>query len=205
MHVGIDTLETNFSLRNLPSLKAFELINTKIDEHITTQLFDQLQNIEELVLDGNLFYFNLDSFVNLHSILLSGNIKDGFNFDIFKNISIQLCYLEIFIYNIDYETLQKLFKGHNFSNLHTLEIVSCNIKRIEKKFIEQFPILKNFCMSDCKVETIDDDAFSNSKELVVLDLRENLLKSLYKRYFSNLINLEYFVAYENPLEWNIFK
>lgn len=56
-------------------------------------------------------------------------------------------------------------------------------------------------MSDCKVETIEDDAFSNSKELIVLDLRHNLLKTLYKRYFSNLINLEYFVAYKNPFEF----
>lgn len=53
-------------------------------------------------------------------------------------------------------------------------------------------------MSDCNIETIED-SFSNSKELIVLDLRHNLLKSLYKRQSSNLINLS-IVAYKDPFD-----
>ena len=56
-------------------------------------------------------------------------------------------------------------------------------------------------MGNCKVKIIEDDAFQNSKELLVLDLRHNLLKSLYKRYFSNLIKLQYFVVFKNRLEF----
>lgn len=201
LQLGIDSLETSFSLKNLSSLKAFQLAFTIINETNTSELFDQLNYIEELVLEGNLYYFNLDSFVNLTDLLISGHIKDGFNFELFKNLSSQLNYLSIDIDCIDYQTIQKFFKGYNFSNLIVLEIKRSDIKRIEKKFLEQFPILKHIHMSECNIETIEDDAFSNSKELIILDLRHNLLKSLYKRYFSNLINLEYFVAYKNPIEF----
>ena len=199
--MGIDSLEVNFSFRNLLSLKFFELSIPRIDENNTTRLFDQLQNIEDLILDGNLYCFNVDYFVNLRRLFLIGKIKDDFNYDLLKNLSNQLVFLSIDIANIDYETIQKLFKSYNFSNLKALDIRHCKIRRIETKFIQKFPVLMAIRMSDCKVETIEDDAFFNSKELLVLDLRHNLLKSLYKRYFSNLINLEYFIMFKNRLEF----
>lgn len=182
-------------------MKFVELSIPRIDENNATRLFDQLQNIEDLILDGNLFCFNLDSFVNLRRLFIRGKIKDGFNFDLFKNLSNQLVLLSIDIAKIDYETIQKLFKGHSFSKLKVLDIRHCKIRRIETKFIQQFPILMVICMPDCNIETIEDDAFFNSKELLVLDLRHNLLKGLYKRYFSNLIKLQYFVVFKNRLEF----
>ena len=143
----------------------------------------------------------MDSFVYLRRLFIRGKIKDDFNFDLFKNLSNQLVHLEIDIANIDYKKIQKLFKGHNFSKLKVLDIRHCTIRRIETKFIQQFPILMAIRMSDCKVETIEDDAFLNLKELLVLDLRHNLLKSLYKRHFSNLTNLVYFIVVKNRLEF----
>lgn len=46
---------------------------------------------------------------------------------------------------------------------------------------------------------IDDDAFSNLKQLVRLDLKSNLL--LKSHYFSELINLEYLILSNNRLEF----
>ena len=48
---------------------------------------------------------------------------------------------------------------------------------------------------------INDNAFSNFKELTVLDLSEHLLESIYKRDFSELVNLKYFVMNKNRLSF----
>lgn len=186
----------------MSSLKLFDLVIPRMNEDNTTRIFDQLQNIQDLKLSGNLYYFNLDSFVNLNlkSILLCGNICDGFNLNLFKNISNQLDEVSLFIPEIKYEEIIKMFNGHNFTNLHTLIISRCKVRKIEKKFMDQFPNLRKFCMVDCKVEKIEDNAFSNLKELTVLDLSQNLLESIYKRDFSELVNLEYFVMIKNRLK-----
>ena len=179
----------------------FHLLNPKIDEDNTSRIFDQLQNIEELNLNGSFYYFNLDTFVNLRSLSLCGYIKDGFNFELIKNLPNQLDELSILIPFIDYETILKILNGHNYSNLKSLVIAYSNIKRIEKKFMVRFPSLSKFCMVKCNVETIEDDAFSQLKELIVLDLRENLLERLYKRDFSQLVNLEYINVRKNRIEF----
>lgn len=184
-------------------MKKFELKCERIDENNTALLFDddQLQNIEELYLSGSkLCYFNLDSFVGLKKLLIRGNISDGFNFDIFKNISTQLSLICIIIDKLDYDSILKLF-AHDFSNVQILDIRNCNIKILEKKFIEKFPRLIKFCMSNCNLEMIEDGVFSNFKELVRLDMRKNLLKRLYKRDFSNLVNLNFFYMCKNRIEF----
>ena len=66
-----------------------------IDE-ANTHIFDQLQNIEEMFLHSNFHYFNLDSFVNLKSLLIRGYIQKDFNFDLFKNLANQLEHLGIY-------------------------------------------------------------------------------------------------------------
>ena len=43
---------------------------------------------------------------------------------------------------------------------------------------------------DCHLEMIEDDAFSNMKQLVRLDLSTNLFKTIGKRCFLPLIKLE---------------
>lgn len=185
-------------------MKYFHLAipRTKIDDNNATlsHLFDQLQNIEELVLYSNFYYFNLDNFVNLKKLLLRGNIRDGFNFELLKNLYNQLDDLSIYIHNIDYKTIFKLLNGHTFSNLKCVCLKSSNIKRLEKRFFEHFPNLQIFYMTKCKLEIIDDDEFSNSQGLIILDLEDNLLKSLNKQIFSKLINLERFIMNKNRLE-----
>ena len=200
LHIAINSLEIYFSIKNLSSLKYFELIIPRIDENNTSRIFDQLQNIEELKLSGNLHNFNLDSFVNLRCLSLCGYIKDGFNFELIKNLPNQLDTLVVLIPKIDYEAILKILNGHNFSNLQSLALAHCNIKKIEKKFIEQFPSLKKLRLNNCNVETIEDNAFSHLKYLILLDLSENLLKSLYNRQFSGLVNLEKIILFKNCIE-----
>lgn len=200
LQLGINALEIYFSIRNLSSLKYFELIIPRIDESNTSRIFDQLQNIEELKLNGNLHNFNLDSFVNLRGLSLCGKINDGFNFELFKNLSNQLDKLTLLLPNFDYEVILKLFNGHNFSNLQFLVIAHCNIRRVEKKLIEQFPSLKNLGLIKCNIETIEDDAFSHLKDLIILDLSDNLLKSLYNQQYSGLVGLEKIILFKNRIE-----
>ena len=200
LHVAMNSLEIYFSIRNLSSLKYFELIIPRIDENNTSRIFDQLQNIEELKLSGNLHNFNLDSFVNLRRLSLCDNINDGFNFELLKNLSNQLDKLTLLLPKIDYETILKILNGHNFSNLQSLVIAYSNIRRVEKKFIERFPSLKILRLIKCNIETIEDEAFSQLKDLILLDLSDNLLKSLYNRQYSGLVSLEKIILSKNRIE-----
>lgn len=181
--MALNSLEISFSIRNLPSLRVFHLSVHRIDENIT-HIFDQMQYIEELSLHANLNYFNLDNLVNLSRLCIGGNLCNDFNFELFKNLSKQLEQLTFFFYKIDYEIFVKMLNGHNFLNLLTLNIDGCNMRRIEKKFIDQFPNLVKFTVTNCSIETIEDNAFSNLKDLYLIDLSDNLLERIYKRCFS---------------------
>ena len=201
MYLGVSSNEINISIRNLNSLTYFGLFfpNT-IDENITTKLCDQLRNIEQLSLSGDLSYFNLDDFVNLKSLVLKGVINDDFNFQLFKNLCNQLEQLSILSY-IDNQVLFKLFDGHCFPNLVKLEYEYCSIIIINKSYFNQFPMLRELSMNNCKIKLIEDDAFLNLKHLVRLDLRENSLKTLDKRIFTELGNLEQLNLSKNRLEY----
>lgn len=201
LHLTLKAYELYFTLRNLSSLKIFHLFSTNINETNTKPLFDQLQTIEKLFLYGKLYYFNLNNLVNLRRLILSGSTSDCFNFELLKNLPNQLDELAIYIDNIDYKTLAKMIDCHDVSKLLMLDIMNCDIKILEKKFIHKFSNLHTFRMSNCKIETIEDNAFSNLKERVILDLSENLLKRLYKRYFSKLINLENVIMFKNRIEF----
>ena len=198
--MAIKSLETNFSIRNLPSVKIFHLYIPRIDENILSPLFDQLQNIEELSLHGDLNYFNLDNLVNLRRLCLDGTLN-AFNFELFKNVSLQLEELAMFFRKIDYEIIIKFFYGHTFPNIQLLNIDGCNMRRIEKTFIDRFPNLLKCRITNCCIETIEDNAFSNLKELYLLDLSENLLKRLYKRDFSGLVNLKSIILHKNRINF----
>ena len=115
-----------------------------------------------------------------------------FNFELLKNLSIQLDYLAIYIEGSNYEQIVKLLDGHDFSNITSLDIRYCDIKRLEKKFIERFTNLEFIRMSACNLEIIEDDVFSNSQKLVFLNLTDKFFNRLLcKRDFSHLINLRY--------------
>ena len=172
----LHSAETSFSITNLSSLKTFILHvpkTGKIDENMSTCLGPfQIQSIENLSLNGDFSYFNLDNLINLRSLTLTGTIKDDFNFDIFMNLCNQLQELTISYTNIDAHNLYKLFDGHHFSNLKTLALIVCDT-RIDKKFIDRFPMLRKFYIHRCNLELSELDVFSNLKQLHFLDLSEN--------------------------------
>lgn len=191
------------SIRNICSLKDLGLSSTPgiLDESFISDILDQFQSIEKLNLFGKFPYFNLDKLINLKQIILMGDIKENFNFELFKNLYNQLEKLLINITNIDYESLLKLFAGNKFTNLVSLYLAECNIKIIEKKFIDHFPMIKLLSITECNLETIESDAFSNLKQLIDLDLSKNNFEILENNFFSELINLEYFRMYGNRLQF----
>lgn len=199
-NLEISSDEINISLRNINSVTSFDLdIPITIDEYITTQLFNTMPNIEELSLCGKLSFFKLENLVNLKKLTLQGTIDENFNFQLFKSSCNQLEELSVCFDNDDEEIFFKLFDGHHFSNLLILDI-GCNIKRLNKKLLNYFPVLRELSMDECKLEMIEDDAFSNLKQLVRLDLSNNLLETLNNPSFSGLINLEYLNLSNNKIK-----
>ena len=79
-----------------------------------------------------MFYFNLDILVNLKKLSLCETFRDGFDLELLKNLAIQSEYLDIYFIEIEYESIVKLLNGHNFSDLLSLDIRKCNIRKKEK-------------------------------------------------------------------------
>ena len=165
-----------------------------------TQLFDQVQHIEDLHLHGLMSYFNLDYFFNLKILSLVGPINQNFNYKLFKNLCYQLEDLHIFLINTDKKIdAKKLFEGHNFSNLQYLILRKHNMKILKKEFLNRFPMLRKLFILNCNIEKIEQDAFSNLKQLECLDLSQNRLKFIEKDTFSNLKNLQTLDLSKNEL------
>ena len=158
-----------------------------------------LQHIEELFLRGNFSYFNLDYLFNLKVFSLVGTINENFSIELFKNLCNQLTILKIELTNIEDKKLFKLFDDRNFPYLIAFSVLKCNIKRLNKEFINRFPILKKLFIIDCNLEVIEHDAFSNLEHLCCLDLSQNQLKFIEKNTFSNLKNLEILDLSSNEL------
>ena len=77
----------------------------------------------------------------------------------------------------------------------------CNIKRIEKKFIDKFPRLVKCRITNCCIEIVEDYAFSDLKELYILDLSDNLLERIYKSYFSGQADRLKIILHNNPIKF----
>lgn len=134
-------------------------------------------------------------------LILEGTINENFNFELFKNLSSRLMALYLCINNED-DISHKLLDGHQFSNLQVLRFcfMGCTMRRVNKEFLSQFPMLVELRMEACNLEMIEDDAFSNSKNLVRLHLSYNFLETLDKPVFSYLINLEELMLSNNILK-----
>ena len=186
----------------MPSLRHSKFVfYEKIDSKIQSQLLDYLPSIQYLALDGDLSYFSLDGLVNLKSLSLDGRIENDFNFDIFKNICNQLEQLSINL-KINYKSaLDRMLCGHVFSCLITLSICNNFITKLDKKLFEGFPMLQSLTISDNRLlQKIENDAFSDLKQLISLDLSNNLIKTLSNQNFSGLEKLKYLNMNRNVLE-----
>lgn len=164
------------------------------------KLFDLSPNIEILYLEGNFSYFSLDNLVNLKQLSLAGTIHDDFNLDIFKNSCNQLEELIISLANFDDRTFLQLFNGHQFSNLKNLIFRESYIKRVDKKFIDGFPMIERLWIVLCDLQMIDENAFSNVKHLYYIDLSNNRISFIAKNAFSNLKNLKTLNLMSNGLK-----
>lgn len=189
-------------LRNLCKLRSLALkLSEPIDSNIQLNLFDYLPNIEKLELDGNFSNFNLDSLVSLKNLSLIGILMDGFNLDLFTNISNQLENIVISCSNLDDKHLAKLFYDHNFPYLLHFEMTESRITKIEKKLFDGFPMVQKLNISNQKdLRIIEFDALSNLKNLEYLNLGYNCIDSIDIRLFSHLINLRSLNLSGNRLE-----
>jgi hypothetical protein len=153
----------------LKSLKKLDLsIKEEIDESVmSTKIFEDVSYINLLYLTGTFSNLNLDKLDNLERLHLCGKINiNDFNL----NLSDNLHHLSIRLLNIGNEQITKLFDGHKFPYLETLEIVdnpfnkteSNKITKLERKMFEGFPSLKMLNISyNQELRTIDYDAFSS--------------------------------------------
>jgi hypothetical protein len=179
------------------------MISCPIDENILKQVLDQVPHIQELFLRGNFSHFNLDHLFNLEVLSLVGTINESFNIDLFKNLCNQLTILKFKLTNIEEKTFFKLFDDCTFPNLTSIYILKCNLKRLNKEFINRFPILINLFTICCSIEVIENEAFSNAKHLKFVDLSQNRLKFIEENTFSNLKNLETLDLSSNEIEKNL--
>lgn len=194
LNFGVTSLE-KCSFKNCSSLKTVILsLKSPINFDIQTKLFDYLPNIEELGLDGKFGDLNLD---NLYNLKILSSLNDNFNFDLFKNICNQLEELNI-RYDLNNEIMFKLFDGHNFTNLKSLNISDSKITRIEKKLFDGFPMLEKLMIYlNSEIKIIDHDSFSGLKKLVHLSMRSNGNATIEQEHFLGLDNLqEFFLRFD---------
>ena len=192
LHLGSYAREIHFSIRNLPSLinlSVYSDSSCRIDEKFVKILFDQVPNIQELHLDGKLCYFNLDDFVNLRTLSISGSIFESFNFELFKNLSKQLENIKIGLF-INEENFFKLFVGYNFPYLQDFSIENFEMKRLKKEFLNRLPTHTRLNIRECEIEVIESDSFSNMQQLTSLDLSLNHIEFIEENAFSKLNNLQ---------------
>ena len=162
----------------------------KINNGVVTRLLKQVPHIQQLHLNGDLCYFNLDNFVNLRKLSLYGIINKNFNFELLKNLSSQLEDITIGFTNIDEEKFFKLFNGYKFPYLEDFTIEYLYINRLKKEFIDRLPIHKRLSTSECYIRTVENDSFSNMQQLISLDLSRNRIELIEENTFINLKNLQ---------------
>jgi hypothetical protein len=166
----------------LSSLKYLSFITTcTIDDSLLRELFYQVPNIEQLHLHGKFSHFNLDYLVYLIKLSLVGGINEEttFNYDLFKNLCIQLEDIQISILKVDLKKL--LDNQHNFSNLQNL--INCKIEQIEQDAFSKFTQLDCLDLSQNRIKFIEKDTFSNLKNLQTLDLSNNEIIHFLNRKF----------------------
>ena len=184
------------SFKNLYALKELNIISYEII-NLQTDLFDNLPNIEKLSYHNN--WMEID-FENVKKRINVALIKKDSNFDLIMNTfcnrieKFNMCSMNI-------ESITKLLNEYHFQNLLQLEICFCDIIRIEKKFVDVLPpSIKNLHIFRSNLQIIDHDAFSNLKQLVLLDLSVNQIKCLDERIFSDLKNVKKLNLWNNNLE-----
>ena len=194
------------TLRNLSGIRDFDLLlksptNSEVLSKFLSKLSDYLPNLQTLALNGHFSNFNLDNLINLNVLHFSGYLMDGFNYDLFKIICNQLEEIRIECENINDEYLTKLFYGYNFPYVHKLFLKRIKITKLEKRFLDRFPMLHTLIVIENReLREIDHYAFSNLKHLINLCFGKNSVESIDKCHFYNLPKIEKLILEGNPLK-----
>ena len=159
---------------------------------------DKVPHIQQLYLGGNLCYFKLDSLLNLRVLSLFGVREKKFNFELFKNLCNQLESVKIINF-VDEKSLLKLFVAYNFPYLADFTLMSFSSKRLNKEFMNGFSTLTQLNITECAIEVIEYDSFSNMQQLTSLNLSKNRIGLIEKNTFSNLNNLQTLDLSDNKL------
>ena len=183
---------SKFSFGHMNSLRILDLefidSFTSIINDFFIKLVEMCPNIEQLSLYGWYSSINVENFVNLKKLSLSGHLRENF---ISMNMCNQLEDLSIELRNMNDENLSQLLYGKNLPNLSKLFIKNSKITRLEKKLFDGFPMLQSFNLSsNYELKTIDKEAFSNLKNLKELELSGNKLSEFGPEMFLGLVNLE---------------
>ena len=173
-------------------MNSLKVLDFKIDHNLDL-LQKYVFELSELKIETFIFetfHFKIRSNSLEKSLELCSINNEEFNFDYIYIICSQITKLKIMHSNS--EKISKLLCSYSFPNLLELEIEFCEIARIEKKLFVELPMLKKLMIHfNLTLQTIDEDAFSDLKQLVHLDLSYNRIESLEKMTFFELVNLNY--------------
>jgi hypothetical protein len=126
----------------------------------------------------------LDNLVNLRVLSLNEKINENFNFKLFKNLLNQLENITFRFFDIDEKIFFKLFDGNNFPYLVVFTIQFLDKKRLTKEYINRLPLHRQLNIIVFQIEVIENDSFSNMKQLTLLNLIRNQIELIEKNAFS---------------------
>jgi Leucine-rich repeat (LRR) protein len=90
------------------------------------------------------------------------------------------------------QTVKFFPKGINkfFPNINRLDVDNCQLKKINKTDLEVFPELRELTLADNNIEVLEDDLFSENRELYYIWLSNNKIKFVGENTFASLKHLE---------------
>lgn len=78
-----------------------------------------------------------------------------------------------------------------FKNLQHLDILECGLKRLTKRDVEVFPLLKRLSLRGNKLEHFDFNILSSNHEIEYVDLSFNGLKRIDTRFVARMAHLNF--------------
>ena len=130
---------------------------------------------------------------------LMGKISENeFNYDRFEKLDVSNCGItNIYInsrnvFHSDNLRFNRVFRlyFHSMDSIIELNLGSNQIKKIDPHAFEDFRWLEKLDLSDCKIETISDEAFIGLDSLRELNIGSNDIYFIDKKTFLGLENLE---------------
>ncbi|XP_022663947.1 protein toll-like [Varroa destructor] len=194
---GISDLK---EFRNLSALKELSLVGNPLTE-LNQSTFANLDNLQWLQLSScDIKTIHPNTFNHLTGLKQLNLAKNRF-----KTIPSKAFFgcRSLTDLGVDFNTLtdgisEEALEGLAES-LNEFSCRSCNLRSLPKRLFHRVPKMKILRLSNNRIQTLDDDAFSRSQNLVELSMPNNDLRSLTNRTFENLEELEKLNLFENDL------